>query len=79
MDKTTVSTATTRFARPVARTKAYSVQMRGGSVRFQAQTLRKIRIPFLADLSDELVERLATLSTTSDQNAIDEATEEAFS
>jgi hypothetical protein len=59
--------------------KAHSVQMRGGSVRFQAQTLRKIRIPFLADLPYELVERLATLSTTSDQNAIDEATEEAFS
>lgn len=53
MDKTTVSTAMTRFARPVARTKAYSVQMRGGSVRFQAQTLRKIRIPF-ADSRERL-------------------------
>ena len=36
-----------------------SVQMRGGAVRWQAQTLRNVRLPALLSLSDQLVGELA--------------------
>jgi hypothetical protein len=58
--------------------KAYSVQMRGGSVRFQAQTLRKLRVPSITLLSDATVNRLITVATQS-QDEVDDAVIEAYS
>jgi hypothetical protein len=58
--------------------RAYSVQMRGGSVRFQAQTLRKVRIPSLHTLSDEVLSRLIAVSECDDKEALDDAAKEAF-
>jgi hypothetical protein len=58
--------------------KAYSVQMRGGSLRYQAQTLRRIRVPALASLRDSLLERLATVACDSDSDEINDLAREAF-
>ena len=58
--------------------RAHSVQMRGGSVRFQAQTLRKVRLPHLGDIPDTLLDQLATVAAIQDQGAIDSAANEAF-
>lgn len=58
--------------------KAHSVQMRGGSLRFQAQTLRRIRIPNIASLNTGLIERLAAVSASRDQAEIDVVANEAF-
>jgi methylase of polypeptide subunit release factors len=57
--------------------RAYSVQMRGGSVRFQAQTLRKIRLPFLKELSDSLLERLVEASEGT-QSEVDDVAAEIY-
>ncbi len=59
--------------------RAYSVQMRGGSVRFQAQTLRRVRLPSLQSLSDKIIARLVAVSQDKDQGAIDDAAREAYS
>ena len=59
--------------------RAYSVQMRGGSLRWQAQTLRKVRLPALRSLRDEVLETLIAASGSTDQRFIDEAVLEAFS
>ncbi|MFD6277190.1 Eco57I restriction-modification methylase domain-containing protein [Streptomyces sp. NPDC060209] len=40
--------------------EAYAVKMRGGTLRFQAQYLRRIRVPFPADISEEDQTALAT-------------------
>lgn len=58
--------------------RAYSVQMRGGSLRWQAQTLRKISIPRLDSLRDAVLGRLAEVAESTDQREIDEAAEPAF-
>lgn len=55
-----------------------SVQMRGGSVRYQAQVLRKLRIPRALDLPLELTTRLAAVAGSSDQHAIDAVVTDAF-
>ena len=57
---------------------AFSVQMRGGSVRYQAQTLRRVGVPRLESLSKSLIQRLARLADTSDNEALDGAAEEAY-
>lgn len=59
--------------------RAYSVQMRGGSLRWQAQTLRRIHVPLLRSLPDLLVERLVAVSASSDQEEVDATADEAFS
>lgn len=59
--------------------RAYSVQMRGGSLRWQAQTLRKVRLPALDTLRDVVLERLVDAAASTDQRMIDEAALEAFS
>jgi hypothetical protein len=61
-----------------AQVKAYSVQMRGGSVRYQAQTLRRVRIPFFTNVPDPLVEQLILVAQTDRQREIDELAAEAF-
>jgi adenine-specific DNA-methyltransferase len=58
--------------------RAYSVQMRGGSLRWQAQTLRKLRIPLLASLTPPLIDQLVSAQENGDQAAIDDAAEAAF-
>lgn len=62
----------------VSQVRAFSVQMRGGAIRFQAQTLRKVRIPSLASIPCVLIERLRELSASSDQVLIDAISAEAF-
>jgi methylase of polypeptide subunit release factors len=58
--------------------RAYSVQMRGGSVRWQAQTLRKVNVPPLGSLRDALLWRLNDVAGSDDQREIDEAAAPAF-
>ena len=58
--------------------RALSVQMRGGAVRYQAQVLRKVRVPLAANLSAELLNRLAAVARSSNQQEIDAVAEEAF-
>jgi methylase of polypeptide subunit release factors len=61
-----------------AQVRAYSVQMRGGSLRWQAQTLRKIRIPLLSSLPAMLIDQLVKAHACGDPASIDAAAEEAF-
>jgi|CXWL01.1.fsa_nt_gi SAM-dependent methyltransferase len=58
--------------------RAVSVQMRGGAVRYQAQVLRKLRIPLAASLPAELVIRLVAVARSSNQAEIDAVAAEAF-
>jgi adenine-specific DNA-methyltransferase len=58
--------------------RAHSVQMRGGSLRYQAQVLRKVRLPSYASLSTDLVARLAAVGGSDDQALIDALAEEGF-
>jgi adenine-specific DNA-methyltransferase len=58
--------------------RALSVQMRGGSLRYQAQTLRRLRLPSIYSLSDALLSRLASLATASNLEEIDQLGSEAF-
>lgn len=58
--------------------RAYSVQMRGGSLRWQAQTLRKLRVPYLRTLSAGLIERLIDVSASTCQEEIDLVVAEAY-
>jgi len=58
--------------------RAYSVQMRGGSLRFQAQTLRKLRLPAVNTLRDELLSRLEDAANSPDQHELDALAHEAF-
>jgi hypothetical protein len=58
--------------------RAYSVQMRGGSIRWQAQTLRRLRVPHFASLSPRIVSALAEVADNHDQRIVDEVAEEAF-
>jgi adenine-specific DNA-methyltransferase len=51
--------------------RAYSVQMRGGSLRYQAQTLRRLRIPAASDLPVSCMDDLCSVATSTDQNSID--------
>lgn len=58
--------------------KAHSVQMRGGSVRWQAQTLRRVRVPDSRWLRPSLLAELARVSGSDDQAALDALAAEAF-
>lgn len=58
--------------------RAYSVQMRGGSLRFQAQTLRRIRVPALSALPANLLDHLVSIANTEHQYEIDAAVEDAY-
>lgn len=67
-----------RSTQVLTQVRAFSVQMRGGSVRYQAQTLRRIRIPAAASLSRSLVERLRVAATSPCQTTIDEVVSGAY-
>jgi hypothetical protein len=54
--------------------ETYSTKMRGGFLRFQAQYLRRIRLPGWEDVSAELRRRLVDAAERLDMNACDEAT-----
>ncbi|AMV72356.1 Eco57I restriction-modification methylase domain-containing protein [Desulfuromonas carbonis] len=51
----------------------YSTKMRGGYLRFQAQYLRRIRIPFWQDVSENLRRELIHAATTRDLDACNRA------
>ena len=57
---------------------AYCVKMRGGTYRFQAQYLRKIRVPEPDAISLELRQRLRNAFRQRDRNAATEAAAEAY-
>jgi len=56
----------------------YSTKMRGGFLRFQAQYLRRIRLPRWEDVPEALRARLASAATTLDIAACDEAVFELY-
>lgn len=57
----------------------YCTRMRGGYLRFQAQYLRKIRIPKWCDVSAELRDRLVRYSETNDRHILNEIVSELYS
>lgn len=50
----------------------YSTKMRGGYLRFQAQYLRRIRLPRWGSISEPVRERLKRYSETDDRNELNE-------
>jgi hypothetical protein len=54
--------------------KTYSTKMRGGYLRFQAQYIRRIRIPFWKDVSEELKQELIHAANIRDLDACNKAT-----
>jgi methylase of polypeptide subunit release factors len=60
-----------RSSHVLAQVRALSVQMRGGSVRYQAQTLRRLRVPSIARLSPARLERLRAVARATDQELLD--------
>ncbi len=67
-----------RSTQVLMQVRAYSVQMRGGSIRYQAQTLRRVRIPSVESLSTAIVDRLIAVSRCTVQSEVDEVAAEAF-
>ncbi|MHB8288701.1 MAG: Eco57I restriction-modification methylase domain-containing protein [Acidimicrobiales bacterium] len=58
--------------------EAYCVKMRGGTLRFQAQYLRRIRVPDPASLSDEVGKHLREAFLSRDVQEATEAALEAY-
>lgn len=58
--------------------EAYCVKMRGGTLRFQAQVLRKVRAPRPEDLDPDVVEALAVAFRDRDREAATAAALRAF-
>ncbi len=58
--------------------KTHSVQMRGGTLRWQAQTIRKVRLPKLSQLKRSLIEELSAASSMGTQAEIDELAQVAY-
>ncbi len=56
----------------------YSTKMRGGYLRFQAQYLRRIRVPYWRDVTPEMRRRLIDAGRTADQSACNEAVAELY-
>lgn len=67
-----------RSTRVDQQVRAYSVQMRGGHLRFQAQTLRKLRIPALGSLGLPVLQALQSVHSSSSQPELDDIVEEAY-
>lgn len=57
----------------------YSTRMRGGFLRFQAQYLRRIRVPRWADVSNEIRQELIRAAKTNDLVACNRAVFELYS
>jgi len=58
--------------------EAYCVKMRGGTLRFQAQYLRRIRVPSPGTMSEDLCDRLRTAFRARDAAAATRAALEAY-
>jgi adenine-specific DNA-methyltransferase len=58
--------------------EAYSVQMRGGALRYQTQTLRRVRVPPLSALGDGLISDLARAGACADADVLNQLAEKAF-
>jgi adenine-specific DNA-methyltransferase len=58
--------------------EAYAVRMRGGTLRFQAQYLKKIRLPRPESISFDVAERLRHSFQSRDTDAATEAAAEAY-
>ena len=58
--------------------EAYGVRMRGGTLRFQAQYLRKIRVPNPQDIPDDVARRLVEAFKLRDPDAATRAAEAAY-
>lgn len=58
--------------------RAHSVQMRGGSLRYQAQTLRRLRVPAFSTLDTNTISSLVAVSSSTNQAELDLAVEAAF-
>ncbi len=58
--------------------EAYGVRMRGGTLRFQAQYLRKIRVPAPESLAPEILDRLREAHRAWDRDAATRAAEAAY-
>lgn len=56
----------------------YSLRMRGDCLRFQAQYLRRIRIPKLSEVSEPLRASLKSAAESNDQEAIDQTVRELY-
>lgn len=67
-----------RSSQVLLQVRAHSVQMRGGAVRYQAQTLRRVRIPSVASLSSAVIAQLVQCSTSTVQGEVDEIAAVAF-
>lgn len=67
-----------RSTQVLIQVRAFSVQMRGGSIRYQAQTLRRLRIPSLSSLSASVVDELVSVAASGVQDEIDAAAERAY-
>ena len=59
--------------------RMYSPQLRGGSLRYQAQVLRKVRIPRYSQLSEEHVCRLVQLYYEKDTSIVDQVVNQIIS
>jgi hypothetical protein len=58
--------------------RAYSTTMRGGFLRFQAQYLRRIRVPHWADVSEPIRQALTAAAEQLDVGACDRAVAELY-
>lgn len=58
--------------------RAHSVQMRGGSLRYQAQVLRKLRIPHLASLDGDVMSQLMAVASSDQLSQVDKVVARAF-
>lgn len=58
--------------------EAYAVRMRGNTLRFQAQYLKKITVPASADIPDQLADELRTAFRARDTNAATRAAIAAY-
>lgn len=67
-----------RSSQVTAQIRAHSVELRGGSIRYQAQNLRQVRIPSLSTINDALLHELSQVATSTDQQSIDSLVERLF-
>jgi adenine-specific DNA-methyltransferase len=67
-----------RSDKVVAQVAAHSVAMRGGSIRWQAQVLRRLRIPELSRLSDHLLDDLSKAAAGTDTEVVNALAAEAY-
>ncbi len=61
-----------------AQISAYCVKMRGGTLRFQAQYLRRLRVPTYASISEQLRQRLVEAFRRRDRDAASQAALEVY-